>query len=97
MVLIIGIDVVYSDGKKVNAKVIPLSGHFDLPARAGILEQLTFTGHDSCCYSNEHGGVAKTSQRGHVMTFPFRNTPKGHESDSAVSCSSTLPLNDLII
>ena len=58
--------------------MIPLSGHFDLPARAGILEQLTFTGHDSSCYSNEHGEVAKTSQQGHVMIFPFRNTPKGN-------------------
>lgn len=27
---------------------------------------------------NMHGDVVKTSGRGHVMTFPFRNTPSGH-------------------
>lgn len=55
-----------------------LSSHFDLPARAGALEQVTFTGHDSCSYCDEHGEVIKTSLRGHVMTFPFRNTVTGH-------------------
>ena len=55
-----------------------LSGHFDLPAHAGVLEQLTYTGHDSCSYCNEHGEVVKTGSRGHVMTFPFRSTESGH-------------------
>lgn len=55
-----------------------LSSHFDLPARAGALEQVTFTGHDSCSYCDEHGEVIKTSLRGHVMTFPFPNTVTGH-------------------
>ena len=55
-----------------------LSGHFDLPARAGALEQVQYTGRDSCCYCDEHGEVIKTGARGHVMTFPFRNTATGH-------------------
>lgn len=55
-----------------------LSGHFDLPARAGVLEQMTYVGHDSCSFCDEHGDVVKTTGRGHVMTFPFRNTPSGH-------------------
>ena len=55
-----------------------LSGHFDLPARAGVLEQVTYTGHDSCSYCEEHGDVVKTGARGHVMTFPFQNAVSGH-------------------
>lgn len=55
-----------------------LLGHFDLPARAGVLEQVPYTGHDSCCYCTEEGEVVKTSGRGHVMTFPFRDTSTGH-------------------
>lgn len=55
-----------------------ISGHFDLPARAGVLEQVTYVGHDSCSFCDEHGEVVKTNGRGHVMTFPFRNTPSGH-------------------
>ena len=55
-----------------------LSSHFDLPARAGALEQVTYTGHDSCSYCDEHGEVIKTGLRGHVMVFPFRNTVTGH-------------------
>ena len=52
-----------------------LSGHFDLPARAGVLEQVSYIGHDSCSYCEEHGETVKTSTRGHVMQycndFPF--------------------------
>ena len=66
------------DGAKKKSKVMALSGHFDLPARAGVTEQVTYIGHDSCCYCDEHGEVIKTGQRGHVMTFPFRNTVSGH-------------------
>lgn len=56
------------------SKVMVLSTHFDLPARAGALEQVTYTGHDSCSYCDEHGEVIKTGLQGHVMVFPFRNT-----------------------
>lgn len=73
-----GIDVVLPCGTKAKPKVVALSSHFDLPARAGSLEQVTFTGHDSCSFCYEHGEVIKTSARGHVMTFPFRDTPSGH-------------------
>ena len=66
------------DGAKRKSKVMALSGHFDLPARAGVTEQVTYIGHDSCCYCDEHGEVIKTGPRGHVMTFPFRNTVAGH-------------------
>jgi len=38
-----------------------------------------FTGYHSCLYCLEKGEVVKTSQRGHVMTFPFRQTLTGHE------------------
>ena len=73
-----GIEVVLPDGEKKKSKVMALSGHFDLPARAGVTEQVTYIGHDSCCYCDEHGEVVKTSSKGHVMTFPFRNTASGH-------------------
>ena len=69
---ITGIEVL-PDGVKKNSKVMALPGHFDLPARAGVTEQVTYIGHDSCCYCDEHGDVVKTGARGHVMTFPFRN------------------------
>ena len=42
-----------------------ISGHFDLPARAGVLEQVTYVGHDSCSFCDEHGEVVKTNGRGH--------------------------------
>ena len=73
-----GIDVVLPDGVKAKSKVMALSSHFDLPARAGVLEQLTYVGHDSCCYCDEHGETVKTGPRGHVMSFPFRDTATGH-------------------
>lgn len=73
-----GIDVVLPCGTKAKPKVVALSSHFDLPARAGSLEQVTCTGHDSCSFCYEHGEVIKTSARGHVMTFPFHDTPSGH-------------------
>ena len=60
------------------SKVMVLSTHFDLPARAGALEQVTYTGHDSCSYCDEHGEVIKTGLHGHVMVFPLRNTVTGH-------------------
>ena len=66
------------DGAKKKSKVMALSSHFDLPARAGVTEQVAYIGHDSCCYCDEHGEVIKTGPRGHVMTFPFRNTVAGH-------------------
>lgn len=63
---------------KKKSKVMALSGHFDLPARAGVLEQVTYVGHSSCSYCDEEGETIKTGARGHVMTFPFRNTASGH-------------------
>ena len=73
-----GIEVTLPDGMKTTSKVMVLSSQFDLPARAGALEQVTYTGHDSCSYCDEHGEVIKTSLRGHVIVFPFRNTVTGH-------------------
>lgn len=73
-----GIEVTLPDGVKKKSKVMAISGHFDLPARAGVLEQVTYVGHDSCSFCDEDGEVVKTNGRGHVMTFPFRNTPSGH-------------------
>lgn len=70
---------VLPDGVKANAKVMALSSHFDLPACAGVLEQVTYTGHNSCCFCDENGETVKTGPRSHVMTFPFRNTASGHE------------------
>lgn len=63
---------------KKKSKVMALSGHFDLPARGGVLKQVIYVGHDSCSYCDEHGETVKTGTRGHVMTFPFRNTASGH-------------------
>lgn len=74
----IGIEVLLPDGVKAKSKIMALSSHFDLPARAGVLEQVPYIGHDSCCFCDEHGETVKTGPRGHVMTFPFRNTATGH-------------------
>lgn len=71
-------DVTLPDKVKTKSQVTVLSGHFDLPGRAGVLEQVTHTGHDCCSYCTEHGEVIKTGPRGHVMTFPFRNSISGH-------------------
>ena len=69
---------VLPSGAKAKPKVMALSGHFDLPARASVLEQLTYNGHYSCCYCKEYGDVCKLGARSHVMTFPFRDTETGH-------------------
>ena len=65
------------DGLKAKSKVKALSSHFDLPAHTGALEQVAYVGHDSC-YCEEHGETVKTGPRGHVMSFPFRNTASGY-------------------
>ena len=72
-----GIEITLPDGARKKSKVMALSGHFDLPARAGVLEQVTYVGHDRCCYCQEHGDAVKTGAMGHVMTFPFRNNASG--------------------
>lgn len=69
---------VLPDGLQAKSKIKALSSHFDLPACAGVLEQVTYVGHDSCCYCDEHGETVRTGPRGHVMSFPFRNTASGH-------------------
>ena len=69
---------VLPDRLEAKSKVKALSSHFDLPACAGVLEQVTYVGHDSCCYCDEHGETVKTGPRGHVMSFPFRNTASGY-------------------
>lgn len=61
-----------------TSRVMVLSGHFDLPARSAVLEQVSYNGHDSCCYCTEKGETISTSARGHVVTYPFRDTPTGH-------------------
>ena len=73
-----GIEVKLHDENVDTSKMMVLSGHFDLLGRTAVLEQLTYKGHSSCCYCDECGDVVKTSARGHVMTFPFRDTPTGH-------------------
>lgn len=73
-----GIEVELPSRKVVVSRVMVLSGHFDLVARSAVLDQVTHTGHDSCCYCTEKGSTVSTSRRGHVMTFPFRNTITGH-------------------
>ena len=62
-----------------------LSGHFDLPARAGVLEQVTYVGHDRGYYCQEHGYAVKTGAMGHVMTFPFRNTAYGRVKTTRIA------------
>lgn len=69
---------VLPDGLEAKSKVKALSSHFDLPACTGVLEQVTYVGHNSCCYCDEHGETVKTRPRGHVMSFPFRNTASGY-------------------
>ena len=61
-----------------TSRVMVLLGHFDLPARSAVLEQVSYNGHDSCCCCTEKGETVSTSARGHVVTFPFRDTPTGH-------------------
>lgn len=48
------------------------------PLGSSLVEQVIYVGHDSCSYCDEHGETVKTGTRGHVMTFPFRNTASGH-------------------
>lgn len=90
------------DSNAIKSKVMTLSGHFDLPAWAGVLEQVPYTGHDSCRFCTEGGEVVKTGDRGHVMTFPFRNTQTGHaplrlaedvERDSCNALDSNKPVS----
>lgn len=73
-----GIEVVLPDGAKKKSKVMALSSHFDLPARAGVTEQVAYIGHDSCCYCDEHVEVIKTGPRGMWLqsTKPFAKTTK---------------------
>ena len=58
-------------------KMMVLLGHFDLPAWSAVLEQVTHTGHDGCSYCTHKGKTVSTSARGHVMTYPFCDTPTG--------------------
>ena len=73
-----GIEVELPSKEAATSRVMMLSSHFDLPARSAVLEQVTHTGHDGCCYCTERGKTVSTSVRGHVMTFLFRDTPTGH-------------------
>ena len=73
-----GVDVVHPSGTKVKSKIMALSGHFDLPACSGVLDQVQYIGHDSCSYCDEHGEVVKSGPKGHVMTFPFHDPDSGH-------------------
>lgn len=73
-----GFEVELPGEKAATSRVMVLSGHFDLPARSAVLEQVSYSGHDSCCYCKEKGKTVSTSARGHVVTFPFRDTPTGH-------------------
>lgn len=75
---IIGIEVELPSKEAAASRVMVLSSHFELPARSAVLEQVTYTGYNSCCYCTEKGKTASTSIKGHVMTFPFRDTPTGH-------------------
>lgn len=76
---------VLPDGLEAKSKVKALSSHFDLPACTGVLEQVTYVGHNSCCYCDEHGETVRTGPRGHVMSFPFRNTASGYTKPQMVS------------
>lgn len=74
----LGFEIELPREEAATSQVMVLSGHFDLPARSAVLEQVSHNGHDSCCYCAEKGETVSTSARGHVMTFPFRDTPTGH-------------------
>ena len=74
----LGFEIELPREEAATSQVMVLSGHFDLPARSAVLEQVSHNGHDSCCYCTEKGETVSTSVRGHVMTFPFRDTPTGH-------------------
>lgn len=74
----LGFEVDLPGEKPATSRVMVLSGHFDLPARSAVLEQVSYNGHDSCCYCTEKGETVSTSARGHVVTFPFRDTQTGH-------------------
>ena len=59
-----GTEVKPPDGNVDPSKVMVLSGHFDIPGRAAVLEQLTYKGHSSCCYCDECGDVVKHQLEG---------------------------------
>lgn len=77
-IFLLGFEVELPREKAATSRVMVLSGHFDLPARSAVLEQVSYNGHDSCCYCTEKGETVSTSARGHVVTFPFRDTQTGH-------------------
>ena len=76
--LIDGIEVELPSKEAAALQMMVLSGHFDLPVRSAVLEQVMHTGHDGCCYCTHKGKTVSTSARGHVMTYPFCDTPTGH-------------------
>ena len=73
-----GIEIELPIKKAATSQMMVLSAHFDLPARSGVLEQVSHTGRDGCCYCVLKGETVSTSARGHVMTYLFCDTPTGH-------------------
>lgn len=65
-----GIEVELPSKEAAASQMMVLSGHFDLPARSAVLEQVTHTGHDGCCYCTHKGKTVSTSGRGHVIITP---------------------------
>ena len=57
----LGFEVELPGEKPATSRVMVLSGHFDLSAHSAVLEQVSYNGHDSCCYCTEKGETVSTS------------------------------------
>lgn len=50
---LLGFEVELPREEAATSRVMVLSGHFDLPARSPVLKQVSYNGHDGCCYCTE--------------------------------------------
>jgi len=60
---LLGFEVELPGEKPATSRVMVLSGHFDLSAHSAVLEQVSYNGHDSCCYCTEKGETVSTVSR----------------------------------
>ena len=68
-----GIEVQLPCGQVTTSKVKVLSGVFDSPAKAMVLEQMLYSGDYGCSFCTEKGKTHKVSERGHLHIYPFNN------------------------
>lgn len=77
-----------------NCKVLLIGGTADLPARSVLCNTVQFNGKYGCCKCLQPGETFKTSARGHVHVFPFKEDnhdgPKRTHKDYLTDVSKAL-------